>query len=401
MRRDARFLLLLIANFAGRLANELVRSPVLPLLVLSLGGGAAWVGLVGSVSGLVGTALRLPIGALVDAWGAGRPLLLGGLVFAFAPPLYLAAPSLAAVAFLRAVHAVGPALFSPSSMAMAAASDPPHAAWRVGWVDAAKALASVGGGALAGWIVGRAGPAPAFLASSAAGAVALVAAWAVARRGGRAKPAAGPPAGERAAGVLRPSFAAARDGRLWRAALPGVWAMVLQSTAVVFLPVVGAARGWAPVWIGALIALHHAACAFAGPFGGRITDRAGARLSFAVALISGAAGSGALALWPSPLTASLAAVGAAVAASLAGPASLVSMRAVSQHAEGATVGLWSTAMDLGEAVGSLGTGAFASLVGVAGAFGAWSFVSLVLALLTAAGSVRPPARRGRAARGAG
>ncbi|MBX6350893.1 MAG: MFS transporter [Clostridia bacterium] len=416
MRRDPLFSALLLANFAARLANELVRSPVLPLLVLSLGGGAAWVGLVGSMSGLVGTALRLPIGSLVDAWGAGRLLVAGGLVFALAPPLYLLAPGVGAVALVRSVHALGPALFSPSSMSLAARSDPEHAGWRVGWVDAAKALASVAGGALAGWIVGWQGPRLAFWASAACGLVALGTAWVVAERAGRraagrrAQAAAPARAGGLQAAVVRTALLLAWDGSLWRAALPGVWAMVLQSTAIVFLPVVGAAYRWPPVWIGALVALHHATCAVAGPLGGRLTDRAGPRASSAAALALGAAGTGALALWPSAAAALGAAVASGVAASFTGPAALIAMRRASRHPEGATIGLWSTAMDLGEAVGALGSGAVAAFLGVNETFGAWSLVSLALFAFTAAtGSGRPrgPARAapprpggGGAARGA-
>jgi MFS family permease len=101
-------------------AQNFTLQPILPLLILDLGGDATFIGLAFLVFSLPSLALRPYFGQLIDRLGTRRILLLGAAGIALAGPLYLV-PSLAFLAVLRVAHGTVWAAFNtsaPSTMAM-------------------------------------------------------------------------------------------------------------------------------------------------------------------------------------------------------------------------------------------------------------------------------------------
>lgn len=100
-------------------AQNFLLQPILPLLVLDLGGDATMVGIVFLVFSFPAVFLRPWIGRMADRIGTRRVLLLGSGGIAVAGPLYLV-PSLLALVVLRVVHGATWAAFNtgvPSTMA--------------------------------------------------------------------------------------------------------------------------------------------------------------------------------------------------------------------------------------------------------------------------------------------
>jgi MFS family permease len=93
--------------------------PVLPLLVLHLGGDAAVVGLVFAVYSIPSILLRPVVGQLADRWGFERVLLFGTVGIAIMAPLYLI-PSIAAILVVRVAHGIVWASFSTGGTSLLA-----------------------------------------------------------------------------------------------------------------------------------------------------------------------------------------------------------------------------------------------------------------------------------------
>jgi MFS family permease len=100
-------------------AQNFTLQPILPLLVLDLGGDAAFVGLAFLVFTIPSVFLRPHIGRLADRLGTRPVLLIGAAGIAVAGPLYFV-PSLVVLAILRVFHGTVWAAFNtgaPSTMA--------------------------------------------------------------------------------------------------------------------------------------------------------------------------------------------------------------------------------------------------------------------------------------------
>jgi len=100
-------------------AQNFLLQPILPLLVLDLGGDATLVGIAFLVFAIPSVALRPWIGRLADRFGTRRVLLLGSAGIAVAGPLYFV-PNMIVLLALRIVHGTAWAAFNtggPSTMA--------------------------------------------------------------------------------------------------------------------------------------------------------------------------------------------------------------------------------------------------------------------------------------------
>jgi predicted MFS family arabinose efflux permease len=109
----APFLALCLIAFLG-FAQSFVLQPVLPLLVLDLGGDAALVGVALGVFSIPSIVLRPFIGRLVDRWGQARIMFLGTAGTALSAALYLV-PTLAVLIPVRVFHGVFWAGFTTGS----------------------------------------------------------------------------------------------------------------------------------------------------------------------------------------------------------------------------------------------------------------------------------------------
>lgn len=105
-------------GFFARLSYALARSPVLPLFALFLGAGPEGIGLAVGISTVTGIFFKLPAGALSDIVGRKRTMLLGLVVFAVAPFLYLLIRDYYLLVAVRFLHGFATAIYGPVSMAV-------------------------------------------------------------------------------------------------------------------------------------------------------------------------------------------------------------------------------------------------------------------------------------------
>ncbi|MBI2353450.1 MAG: MFS transporter [Deltaproteobacteria bacterium] len=112
------FATLCSVGFFARFSYALARSPVLPLFALFLGAGPEAIGLAVGISTVTGIFFKLPAGALSDIIGRKRTMLLGLVVFAFAPFLYLLIRDYYMLVVVRFIHGFATAIYGPVSMAV-------------------------------------------------------------------------------------------------------------------------------------------------------------------------------------------------------------------------------------------------------------------------------------------
>jgi MFS family permease len=150
-----------------------------PLLVVSLGGSLAEAGLVAAVRFGLGAIFSLPFGAVADAWGTRRTLLVavaGNALVNLVPIAGFASGSLAPVYAWAVLSGLTSSLFLPANSAYVAgtaASESRGSAF--GWLTLATHTGVASGPAIGGFVWDQAGAVPTFLVSSALGSVALVA----------------------------------------------------------------------------------------------------------------------------------------------------------------------------------------------------------------------------------
>jgi MFS family permease len=100
-------------------ASQMVIQPILPLLVLELGGDAAVVGLIIAAFSLPSVVLRPVMGRLVDEWSHRRTMLLGTLGVGLSGLIYLI-PNVVAILLGRVFHGTAWAAFNSAGHAMMA-----------------------------------------------------------------------------------------------------------------------------------------------------------------------------------------------------------------------------------------------------------------------------------------
>ncbi len=105
-------------------AQNFLLQPIIPLLVVDLGGDATLVGIVFLVFSIPAVVLRPFIGRLADRLGTRRVLVLGSAGLALAGPLYLI-PNVIALVVLRVAHGATWAAFNTGAPATMANLAPP------------------------------------------------------------------------------------------------------------------------------------------------------------------------------------------------------------------------------------------------------------------------------------
>jgi MFS family permease len=110
---DRPFLAILLVVFLGFVGHWVVQ-PVLPLLVLHVGGDATLVGFLTLTFAVPSVVFRPFLGRLADTWSRRKVLLIGTLGLGFASTLY-ALPSLPAIFTSRAIHGTAWAAFNTAS----------------------------------------------------------------------------------------------------------------------------------------------------------------------------------------------------------------------------------------------------------------------------------------------
>jgi MFS family permease len=343
----------------------------LPGYIQSIGGSLMQIGLATALFSLSAVVSRPAIGRLADRWGR-RPLLIGGAaIFAAAPVLYLALPSLWPFMVVRLVHGLGIAAFTT---AFAAAIADLVAAERRG-----EALGLSGASSNLGLL---------FMPALGAAVVAL---WGYGAHFGIA-------AGLAAASVLlsyalrtphestftpadTPSLlSVARRRPVWVAAISSTGLALVYGAALSFVAPLAAERNLstAGLYFSALAVAILVAQSAAGWLSDRVGRRAVAAPGLALAALAAAA------LASVHTDAALIAAGAGLGLSWglvrAGLDAGV-VDAVPDRARGSALGLLYTCFDAGIGVGAFGLGIVAQAWGYAPAFhvaAAWALVTFVL-----------------------
>lgn len=275
-------------------------------------------------------AVQIPTGLLLDRFGARRLLVLASLLAAAGGLLFAAAPSLAVAAAGRAAIGAGVGVAYVGSLAIAATSLPPH---RFGLV-AGLTLTVGTAGALSAQIplsllVDLAGWRGAMTGVAAIGLLVALAAFAGIREGGRAGSTG--PGGRSVRGALA---AILRRPETW--ALAGITAFlggpVLTFAGLWGVPYFRQTGGYGREAAGLFTSLLLLAWAVGGPLSGALSDRLGRRpVMVGCALVMAAAWLPFLVATPPPPALSLAAV---VAMGLGGGAMVVAYAAARDRFEG-------------------------------------------------------------------
>ena len=275
MKDSKTFISLCLVGFCSFVSYDMVRRPALALFVESLGAGPFLVGLLVAVSTVTGMVLKLPIGLLSDQINRKRLMLGGVLAFAIPPFLYPFTSDLWTLGFLRLLHGLATAMFTPLALAMVAELFAKRRGEAFGWYTSATQGGGLLGPMIGGAIVYQYGFAPTFLLAGLFGMLALVFFWMIPR-------------------TPRPS-------RVHQYSLPALWKemgeglrrvcqippilitssveaakMMGNGTLMAFLPLYGLTIGLNAAEIGVLFGVQALTSFIAKPVMGRISDR-GAR----------------------------------------------------------------------------------------------------------------------------
>ena len=119
------FVLIVLGAFCFFISMWLI-VPFLSSYVLAVGGNAAEAGMVIAVFSLTALLSRPLVGRLVDRFGRKRIALIGCLIYATAPGLYLLATDVRSLVLVRMYNGFGIAFHSTAAMAWVADMVPPH-----------------------------------------------------------------------------------------------------------------------------------------------------------------------------------------------------------------------------------------------------------------------------------
>jgi MFS family permease len=154
-------------------------SIAVPLHVVALGGTLAEAGLLASIRFGLQAFLQLPFGAITDAWGTRRVLLLATLANAMAnlvPLLAVASESTAPYYAWAVVSGTAASLFLPATGAYVAHSAAPESRGSAfGWLTLFTHTGVASGPAIGGLLWDWGGPVPTYLAATLLGLLAVIA----------------------------------------------------------------------------------------------------------------------------------------------------------------------------------------------------------------------------------
>jgi MFS family permease len=150
-----------------------------PLLVVAQGGTLGEAGLIAAIRFGLGAVFSLPFGAVADAWGTRRTLLVaiaGNAAVNLVPLLAVAGGGVTPLYFWAVLSGLTSSLFLPANGAYVAGAARPEARGSAfGWVTLATHSGVAAGPAIGGFAWDAWGQAPTFLVASGLGVIALVA----------------------------------------------------------------------------------------------------------------------------------------------------------------------------------------------------------------------------------
>ncbi|HEX5796326.1 MAG TPA: MFS transporter [Geminicoccaceae bacterium] len=251
--------------------------------------GGALLGSLSAVYFYAYAAVQIPVGVLLDRFGARRLLIVGTLLAAAGSALFALASGLALALVGRALVGAAVGFAFIATLKIVTLWFPPQRFGRMaGWTLAVGILGGIAGQAPLGALVERVGWRPTMLAGALL-ALALCLAIALGVRERRSGTTAPGPAGATPADGGRPSGLRAilRTGPIWLLTLyaAGMSAPILALAGLWLVPYLVQAHGLGRAEAGALASLMLAAWAAGGPAAGWLAERVG----HAGAMLGGAA----------------------------------------------------------------------------------------------------------------
>lgn len=147
------FVALCGVGFLGRLSYEMMRTPLTPLYATHLGAPVELIGLLVAAVTIIGIVVKLPAGALSDLFGFRRLMMVGALVKATGPFLYLFALSWPVLLIVRFYHGLATAIYAPPASALVAKVYPNERGYRLGLYNGAENAGVVLGPVLGGGVL--------------------------------------------------------------------------------------------------------------------------------------------------------------------------------------------------------------------------------------------------------
>ena len=336
MVRSRGFLSVTAADFLVRSAYQMGKTPLLPLLAVSLGAGEVLLGFIVAVSTLTGMVLKPFVGILSDRTGRRAWLLVGTAVFAGMPFVYGFVDSPDKLVLVRVVHGLATAIYGPVTLAYVVELSNSNRAQRLGWFSMARNAGYVVGPAAAGVLLLRMDPVQVFTIIGLLSSLAFV-------------PIALLPEIKSTPQVQRPPFvkqvvgaisAASRSSGVWLAGGMSAQVLIAEYSVKTFLPVYALSQGVNIAVVGAYFALQEGTHLVLAPLGGRLGDRLGHMPTVALGMAAMAVGLLTLSFGHDTGTLVLSAVLIGVAQALVFPSALASVATtVSERDLGACMGI--------------------------------------------------------------
>lgn len=120
MSRLRLFINISLVDFSARLSYNIARTPLLPLFALALGASPTLIGVIVGASTITGIFLKAPAGAMSDFIGRRKMLLIGACVFAFMPFSYTVVTVAWVLVLIRIAHGTATSIYGPVANAMVA-----------------------------------------------------------------------------------------------------------------------------------------------------------------------------------------------------------------------------------------------------------------------------------------
>jgi MFS family permease len=351
------------------------KSPVLPLFVRSLGGGDTVIGLVAAVSPIAGILFGFPVGMLADRVGKKKLLLAAAAVFLSAPLLYLLVANPFWLIPLRFFHGIATAILWPVAAAFIVSAYPKSKGEKLGLYSSAtlvgRTLAPLLGGAIISLFASyRAVYATAFLL----GIPLVILTLLMKDAGDAGVPKVG------WADFRRSLAAFGRNGRLLGTSLVEMATYFAYGCLETYLPILLSRRGVPAYQIGVIFSLQVLSIALTKPLFGRLADSIDRRIQIMAGIVFLAACTAAIPLFSSVIVTAVIGIlfGLGFSVSTVATSTYVAEVAGS-HDLGASLGAFSSIMDIGHSSGPFVAGVIITATTTPGGFLAAAVVCLLSA----------------------
>jgi MFS transporter, DHA1 family, multidrug resistance protein len=388
------FLMLCIMGGLAIFSSTMAKNPALPLFIRSLGVSESTLGFIAAASTVVGILVSIPAGILSDIIGRKRVILMAAVVFATAPFLYLLIQSPWQLVLVRVYHGLATAILGPVAMAAVADTFQKGRGERMAWYSSATMIGRfvapfVGGLLIFGndfkWV---------YLADGFAGVLALAAAIRLPLSSNVSTSITEALRNQRGKYSKDIAFVFKHPGIMATSGIEAVQYFAFGCLET-FLPVYLKEKMGYSTWeIGMLFTAQILAATLTKPIMGRISDRFGRIPMITTGLALGGVTIGLILFSTNyvELVVVIALFGLGLATVTASTSALVADLS-RQYSRGASMGILSSIMDVGQSAGPMVTGVLITAFSYRTAFGAVGVglvvVTIVYALAMRRVSLKP------------